>query len=817
MPYDYQAPIIKKMVDQVLVGKNGLVIQPTATGKSVEAAFTARALAMLHSKRGLYLYDENEGLAQARLKFEEIFNGNPITCANFFGYGKDEEVKKADMVFASFQSFNNHHQKSYLKFEADHFDYMIVNEGHHAQAPTYKEVIDYFCCPKIGMTATPKRMDEKDIMEIFDEVIFEMLLDEAIAKGYVAQIEYHMLSHNLSTKRLGEICHDVLEEGKRISIKQLNESIFIEMLDEEMLKEVYTYAFPTELKPRQTLLFCENIVHAEHVLSLLQKDGCLVDVVHSKRSPGHNRNAMKHFRANKLQFLISVDKLNEDIDVPNVEVGVFLRSTDSENIFWQQLGRLLRKGRTKTKAIVLDFVANCERLMIVQDLVERIEKVVEVEGLPFQKGALHVSGEGFDFSFSKQMIDVVKLIQRLREGIYQTWQEASEQIKNIGFTSGKDYMARYKKYDLRLPAQPYSFYSDFPGWPEYLSLKKDENWVSLTEFEKLVCSESEGRLVLKAYIDRYKDKHPDHFQKLFNKKSRKLLDSYSPTLIRLVMLHIKKRNEFLSQGYKTAGDLDREKIADDKTIQTTANSLRNKFPHSFIQIWKYGKFIEHYGADLIEAIKQNIKNREVASDWVVLNKLSKEGLGSQVTLQRYVETISLRHPNAIKKIEGGHVHRRTFISLSFARLIRYKFSQKPFPKEGWFDVQSMVNLKIAQRAVILEFVKDHRIKNPQWFDYPWVLNRYIEHYHPDLVQIIKNYFKNLYLDPPDGWRTKSQIAKEIYSGNSSGDRNRMIVTFAESFRLNHLEWFGFFWAKKRIREHYHPDLVKLIKVHFAKK
>lgn len=439
-PYDYQVPIIKIMIETILAGKNGLVIQPTATGKSIEAAFVARASILLHGKRGIYLYDENEGLQQARQTFEYIFAQNDVKCANFFGYGKEHGlVDDADMVFASFQSLNNHHEKWYLTLDPTRFDFMIVNEAHGGQAITYKEVINYFQCSHIGMTATPDRMDGKDILEIFDDVIYEIPLEDAIVNGWVAQIEYHIKSHGLSTQKLKKICHEVLEEGKRISIKQLNETIFIDALDDEVFKEVYTYAFPTTGDPRQTLLFCENITHANRVAKRIRQDGHTVEAIHSHYGKGHNRKSMLHFREGKIQFLVSVNKLNEDIDVPNVEVAAFLRSTSSLTVFFQQLGRTLRKTLYKRKAIILDFVANVERIMIISDLMGRVktaqEKFKLMNGLPLQKDPLYVTGTGFEFMLTDEMVDMMKILDRLQGDIFiPTIEKALEELKEKGIT-----------------------------------------------------------------------------------------------------------------------------------------------------------------------------------------------------------------------------------------------------------------------------------------------------------------------------------------------------------------------------------------------
>ena len=472
--YDYQKPIVKKALDTILKGENGLIVQPTGTGKTVEAAFIARACILLHKKRGLHVYDANDGLEQARKKFEEIFNGNDISCANFFGYGKEDHVRTANIVFASYQSLNHYKEKAYKTFDPTHFDFIIVNEAHHGEAVTYKEVIQHFTCPKIGMTAVPERQDGKDILNIFDKIIHEILFEEALVKGWIAQIEYHVLSSGLSTQNLKAICEDVLEKGKRITIKQLNESIFVEKLDNEILAEIHKYAFPENRAPLQTLIFCENIRHAEYMLTMLKDYNRSVDVVHSKKGKTHNRNAIRDFKAKKFQFLISVDQLNEDIDIPQVELGVFLRATNSKNIWYQQLGRLLRRTKLKQKAIVLDFVANIQRLVAVQELSKRVEEMAKlqkplVELLPLEKDVINVSGEGFSFDFSDYTVDILKTVAAINKGRYSTYIEAKEATEKLKIKSGIEYYARYKE-DPGLPSAPSLFYKDkgWLGWDDFL-------------------------------------------------------------------------------------------------------------------------------------------------------------------------------------------------------------------------------------------------------------------------------------------------------------------------------------------------------------
>lgn len=509
-PYAYQIPIIKKIMDTILKGKNGLVIQPTATGKSVESAFVSRSCILLHGMRGLYLYNENEGLYQARNKFEYIFGKNEIICSSFFGTQRDFDVDKADMVFASFQSLNNYRQKWYELFDQNHFDFIIVNEGHHSSAVTYREVLDYFNCSKIAMTAVPKRMDGKDILDIFEEVIFEMTLEESIAKAWVARVEYHICSHGLSGQKLKKICSEVLQEGKRVSIKQLNETIFIKKFNESILEEIYSHAFPKYSDPLQTIIFCENIKHSDETLVILNNDKKSAEVVHSKKTQIHNHNVLEAFKEGKFQFLIAVDKLNEDIDIPNVELAVFLRATDSLTVFLEQLGRVLRRTKFKERAIILDFVANCERLLQVDEMMKKIssfsEGISKNTGLSNQsktsleKGLLYVSGEGFNFSFNREVVDVLNLLKELSHDHYATWQEARNSVISLGISNRTEYIENRVK-DLRLPSDPTVFYGDFPGWYTFLGMS-DLN-VPLLLKDKVKLTETIIEILLKNSVTDY--------------------------------------------------------------------------------------------------------------------------------------------------------------------------------------------------------------------------------------------------------------------------------------------------------------------------
>src|SRR3989344_204972 len=620
-PYDYQIPIVKIVIEAILKGLNGFIVQPTATGKSTESAFIARSCILLHDMKGIYLYDENDGLIQARKSFEHIFGKNQIKCANFFGYNKKDDVTNADIVFASFQLMNNYHERWYKMFDQNHFDFMIVNEAHHGQAVTYRSVIEHFTCPRIGMTGTPERMDGLDILEIFDRVLVDIPLEEAIAKNWISPIEYHVLGHNLSSKRLKEVVRQYIEEGKKISIKQINESIFIDELDTEMLSEVYKFSFPEDDSPRQTKIFCENIVHVNRIVALLKKDGHTAEVAHSKMGPSHNSKSLEGFRQSTTQFLVSVDKYNEDIDIPSIEVVVFFRTTDSKTVFLQQLGRGLRKGKPKLYA--LDFVGNAERMVMLSELEIKIQEYTE-NGSLIDKHTISLESLGFELRWHGYSPDVLNLIQAITLGKYKTWQEAGEVAVKSNIRSCTSYEKNYKRIDLRLPAAPYNFYKDFPGWDTFLNREvPPKNWLNLNIIIKSNNLHTANKTATD-FIESVKSKNPEWIKNCTWKE--RTMDYYHPKLASLIIEKF-KANIPAPNDWKTAQAILRSVRQNNVPVSipriiTIVAPFRESNPKWFKMFLAKSDIKEHYHPLLVKLIVSKLSEKEYAPQgWLSIKSL----------------------------------------------------------------------------------------------------------------------------------------------------------------------------------------------------
>jgi superfamily II DNA or RNA helicase len=458
-PYEYQQVRIVQILDNLRNHGKALLVMASGTGKTITSAFIAKEL-MGKSIKALFLCHNNDILNQAKLEYYRVF-GVSATLAVFAGREKD----CGDIVFASFQTMRTWKEA----FFHDEFDLVIVDESHHSQADTFRDVIEYFT-PKylLGMTATPDRMDGREIREIFGDEIDPLTLEEAVVQGYVAPITYKLMTvGSLSNSELRRIFQEVMEEGKRISKKQLNETIFIEKRDQEIAKAIVTH-------PGQGIVFCESILHAEEFARHLPN----AEPFHSLQSPSRNAETLKDFRDGKTFYLLTVDKFNEGIDIPDADLVVFLRATDSLTIFLQQLGRGLRRSPGKEKVTVLDFVANVERLEYVKQMLERVVALGANLDL-LEKNRLFVKGWGFDFSITEEIVDILQVLQRIQTPLYGTYTEASDAAQGLGLKTFREYKNRYQE-DPQLPCCPNKvFNTHWQSWPDFLDANR--NWYSYAE------------------------------------------------------------------------------------------------------------------------------------------------------------------------------------------------------------------------------------------------------------------------------------------------------------------------------------------------
>lgn len=404
-PRDYQTECLDALAKARQEGKEKtLIVMASGLGKTLTAAFELKELFKeVPNAQVLVLCHSIDILEQIKNVFKEEF-GDEYSYGMYNYFRKT--AHKTNFLFANLQSIGMHRDE----FSPDEFDYVIVDEAHHAQAYTYREAITYFK-PRflLGLTATPERMDGLDIEDVFDETVYKYTLYEAVYDGWLANIK-HVIELDDLEERLDELTA-LSDSGETLSMARLNRDFFVPKRDEAIVqiikKEIAVKTDPT------TVIFCQTVEHAERFAELMD-----TIAVHSRLPKDKRDERLEAFRIGLIKTICAVDILNEGIDVPSIDVVVFLRITQSARIFLQQLGRGLRPVNGKKEVLVLDFVGNAERIeqiMQIRDEFERVAKAHarKTSGAVKEAYRLNIATS----KFVEKRVDVLSIIQRAQESV----------------------------------------------------------------------------------------------------------------------------------------------------------------------------------------------------------------------------------------------------------------------------------------------------------------------------------------------------------------------------------------------------------------
>ncbi len=499
-PYWYQADCLKAIARARKQGRERILYtMASGLGKTITSALDVFGYRKENpDARTLFLCHQNRILDHARSEFEAIHGSK-----HSYGFYTGEEKTQHDtqFLFASFQTMRKHCRR----FRPDAYDVVYVDESHHTWAETFLDVADYWK-PKtmVGMTATPDRTDGQNIRHFFGKEVFSLPLDDALVYDILTPIDYRMLTDEIQLKKI------IDTPGGKLSIKKLNRSIFVPRRDEEIAKIINTHADKIE-NPR-IIIFCESIAHCDHLAKYLH--GSMP--YHSKISLTERMVRLEMFRQGMIRALITRDVFNEGIDIPEANVIVFLRSTKSPLIFFQQLGRGLRKSDGKDKVTVLDFVANCERIKQIVDLWE----VTENKRKELLERPAYAYGDKGDSSrsvadheplmlnvnsvdFRETIMPILDIIRHSKKDFYPTWQEAGKAVLRLNITSQDAYRENYK-LDNRLHSHPDTHYKkDWPGWSPFFGKPQPDFYRTWQE-----ASSSAIKLGIKTKVE-YADKYAD--------------------------------------------------------------------------------------------------------------------------------------------------------------------------------------------------------------------------------------------------------------------------------------------------------------------
>ncbi|SEB97411.1 DUF3427 domain-containing protein [Paenibacillus sp. GP183] len=333
--------------------KKGVVIAATGTGKTYLSAFDVRDF---DAKRMLFLAHRDEILESSKKTFENVF-GSGLESGKLTGISKEGDKP---YLFSTIQTLSRDEVLS--SYPTDYFDYIVVDEFHHAEASTYRKVIDYFN-PKflLGLTATPDRMDGRDVLTICDNnVVYEIRLREALREKLLTPFRYFGLSDptvdytEVETQNNGQFVEDEL-------VRALNTHERVDYI----IQMIHKFGYDGSIM--RALCFCASINHAKYMSEEFNKRGFVTGCLTGDDKPERRQELISRLEddSDPLQIIFTVNIFNEGVDIPKLNVVLFLRPTESATIFIQQLGRGLRKVPGKAFVTVLDFIGNYHKSFIV--------------------------------------------------------------------------------------------------------------------------------------------------------------------------------------------------------------------------------------------------------------------------------------------------------------------------------------------------------------------------------------------------------------------------------------------------------------------
>lgn len=352
-PHDVQKEALAALEETRANGASaGLVVLATGLGKTWLSAFDSHRPEF---RRVLFVAHREEILGQAMKTFRRI---RPAAKLGLYtGTQKDEN---ADVLFASVQTLSR--EAHLRRFDRRDFDYVVVDEFHHASARTYRRLIDYFE-PKflLGLTATPERTDGGDLLSLCGEnLVYRCGLREAIERGFLSTFRYFGVPDLVDYS-------NIPWRSQRFEPEQLEAAVATRERAQNALEQLQKHG------GEKTIAFCCSKRHADYMRDFFLASEIPAASVHSGEGSDPRAGSLEKLESGELQVVFAVDMFNEGVDIPHIDTVLMLRPTESQLLWTQQFGRGLRKADGKEDLAVIDYIGNHRSFLLkVQALFELV-------------------------------------------------------------------------------------------------------------------------------------------------------------------------------------------------------------------------------------------------------------------------------------------------------------------------------------------------------------------------------------------------------------------------------------------------------------
>ena len=311
-----------------------LLYHATGTGKTTTAVLDAKRC----GGRVLFIAHTQELVDQATKRFRELWVNTTVGR-----YCDVVKQPRAHVVCGSVQSVALHLED----FKDDDFDYLIVDEAHHAAADTYQKVLSYFKPSfTLGLTATPERADDKSILDIFKNTAHKLDIQTAVEIGELVPVRCIRIHTNIDLTK-------VRFNSVQYNIRDLESKIYVPERNKLIVETWLQY-----VRDKRTVVFCASVKHAEQIAEMFRNEGIKAAAVSGGMKKSERMEFQAKFVNREIQVLCACDLLNEGWDCPEIEVLFMARPTMSKVLYTQQLGRGMRLYEGKESLMVFDFVDN---------------------------------------------------------------------------------------------------------------------------------------------------------------------------------------------------------------------------------------------------------------------------------------------------------------------------------------------------------------------------------------------------------------------------------------------------------------------------
>ena len=428
-------PFQERLLEQIAVARSrghtrNLLVSATGTGKTVMAALDyARLRQELPRSRLLFVAHRQEILEKSLATFRHALREHAF--GELWVNGK--RPRQFEHVFASIQSIA---ATGLDDFDPEHFDVVIVDEFHHAAAPSYAALLEHLRPRQLlGLTATPERTDRLPVIELFDNrIAAELRLWDAIDQHRLCPFVYYGIHDGMDLRELP------WRRGQGYDIAAL-ESLFTH--DASWANQVISQLAQRvdDIHKIRALGFCVSIAHAQFMAQAFADAGISAVAVWGDSPDEVRRAALSSLATGKVNVVFSVDLFNEGIDVPLIDTLLLLRPTDSPTLFLQQLGRGLRKSHNKTVCTVLDFVGQhrkefrFDRRFQALLGVSRKQLVDQIKtGFPFLPAGCHME------------LDPVAseiVLRNIRESLASSWGAKADELRRLAQAGARPSLKRF--------------------------------------------------------------------------------------------------------------------------------------------------------------------------------------------------------------------------------------------------------------------------------------------------------------------------------------------------------------------------------------